>query len=362
MKILFIIDHLRPDGTQKVLTQLVEGLEPKGFDLSILCLKDSWDAEILKKLESSGAQVRILDTVELVTAIGLLRILRWMRVEKFDVVVTMLFYSDVIGRLLARMVGNARIISSIRARNIHYTSWQRWCSDTTLRRVDVVVVNSRQVHDFLITESGIPPDKIHVIHNGVNPTDKDHQSNRERILFELGLSPGIKLIGSVGRLTAQKGFDLLVDSLGFINRSDTHLLIVGEGPQRAKLQAQAEMLGLERNVHLLGFRKEISEIMSWFDLYVQPSRFEGMPNALLEAMAASRPIVATAVDGICELIIDGVHGWLVPPEDSVSLANAISVALSDPQEASKRAKSAQNRVIEEFSLDKMLNSWEKMLN
>ena len=114
-------------------------------------------------------------------------------------------------------------------------------------------------------------------------------------------------------------------------------------------------------MYFAGYRRDVSSLLSALDLYVHPSRFEGMPFAVLEAMAASCPIVASAVDGTRELIDDGVHGWLVPPDDPVALAYAIDAALGDIAEARRRGELARQRVAAQFNVDAMVDAWEQIL-
>jgi glycosyltransferase involved in cell wall biosynthesis len=142
---------------------------------------------------------------------------------------------------------------------------------------------------------------------------------------------------------------------------DVHLLIAGSGEALADLQVQAERLNLSERVHFAGYRRDAPAILHALDVYVQPSRFEGMPNAVLEAMAASCPIVASGVDGHRELIQDGVSGWLVPPEDSRSLAKALAAALANPEDARRRGLAARQKVQAEYSLENMTAAWSAVL-
>jgi glycosyltransferase involved in cell wall biosynthesis len=178
---------------------------------------------------------------------------------------------------------------------------------------------------------------------------------------DMGLLPSSKVMGSVGRLTWQKGFDVLLHAFSLVAHEDLNLLIFGIGEEEARLRALAAKLNLQARVHFAGYRRDVPHLLGALDLYVHSSRFEGMPIALLEAMAAACPIVASGVDGNRDLIEDGVHGWLVPPEDPVMFARAIEDALGNIDEARRRAAAARQRVLTHFGIETIVAAWEKLL-
>ena len=361
MKIAYFIDNLRGDGTQRALTQLVQGLAGRGHSQKVLCLNDSYDEVIVDKLRNTPAEVQIVGKRALKSGYGFIWTRSWLKREKFDAVVTMLFAADVIGRLLAKWTGVPRIISSVRARNVHYSWLQLRLVRGTMNAADSVIINSPHSRTFAIDNEGVRADRVFVIPNGVEVA-KYAEPVRQRFLRDkLGLPSGGCLLGSVGRLTRQKGFDILLYALSLMKNPNLNLVIFGTGEDEAALRSLTTKLGLEPRVHFVGYRRDLPTLLGALDLYVHPARFEGMPNAVLEAMAAACPIVATAIDGNRELIEDGKHGWLVPSEDSHALATVIGVALSDVNEARRRGTAARQRVAEHFSLDAMITAWERVL-
>lgn len=359
MKIVYFIDHLRPDGTQFVLRQLVTGMHARGHAQLVICLNDSWDEAFKQSLIRAGAHVQIVGKRALAAGYGWFFTWRLLRRERCDVAVTLLFVSDVVGRFLAHVARVPRLVTSLQTHDANYTWWQRRLVRLTMRWADLVLLNSIHFHDFAIAGEGAPPDRIVVIPNSIRLDDYQQQVDRSVVRAELGVQPDEILLGSVGRLVPQKGFDVLLRALALIPRSDIRLFIAGVGADEAKLRALAAELNLHGRVCFAGYRRDVPRLMQCFDLYTHASRFEGMPIVVLEAMASGCPVVATAVDGTRELIDDGLHGWLVPPEQPALLAEAVQAAVNDPLEAQRRACAARQRVAERFSEEATMALWER---
>jgi glycosyltransferase involved in cell wall biosynthesis len=252
------------------------------------------------------------------------------------------------------------VITSIRSRNQHYTALQRVLVRLTMPLADVVVLNGAHAHDFAIHVEGARPERIRLIPNGIDIVHAPILATNG-LCSLLNLPASSRLVGSLGRLSYEKGHDQLVAAFALLGDQSVHLVLIGDGNEREQLRLQAELLGIAARVHFIGQRQDAKELISDLAVFVHPSRQEGMSNALLEAMAAGRPIVATAIDGNRELISDGIHGWLVPPEDPGALAQAIRSALENPVEAQRRGMAAQARAAQAFSMSAMVDAWERVL-
>jgi glycosyltransferase involved in cell wall biosynthesis len=194
-----------------------------------------------------------------------------------------------------------------------------------------------------------PTDKITVIHNGVQV---DRFRDRTDPALRAMLSGGGRLVLlTIARLDVQKGHDVLLRAAAQV--PGAHFVFAGEGPERAALEAQASTLGLRDRVLFLGHRTDVPELLAAADIFVLPSLYEGSSLAILEAMAAAKPIVATAIGGTDELIVDGRSGLLVPPADPQALAGALSQLLSSPELRVRLAEEARRRVEERFSASTM---------
>lgn len=350
-------------GTQKALPQIVKGLSEKGAEQAVVCLNEAVDPVVVNKFRRLGVEVEIIGKKPLLLCWGIFKLFRWLVLRDFDVAVTMLFFSDVLGLPLSRLAGIKRRISSQRQSNLEYSSLHDFFLKMSLKSADSVVLNSETTKEKIIRylPKGLP---VYVVQNGIDrtsvkPRDVDF---KERLVKELLLPEPIpKLMTCVGRLEYNKGIDLILDAMRLLKFQDLHLLLVGDGSERGTLESMARELRLEKRVHFLGFRRDVIEILQEVDLFVQASRYEGMPNSLMEAMMVGCPIVATAVDGALELIREDIDGWLVAPEDADALATAIESALSRPKDALRKGQSARERVYTRFSIDRMVVGWDKLL-
>ena len=254
--------------------------------------------------------------------------------------------------------------------NRKYRWLRRWLSPWVNRHVTV----SRHLASYLTERVGIPAARVQQIYNGVDV---------ERFCACLGQSPTATpvarstaegfVIGTIGRLSAVKdqasllhAFAQLRDSLPAERFAQLRLVIIGSGPLADELQQLAEALGIGAQLWLAGAREDIEAQLRRIDLFVLPSLAEGIPVTVLEAMACSRPVVAAAVGGVPELVVDGVTGTLVPAADSQALANALTEYIDAPQLCRRHGEAGRERVVEHFSLERMVddyrNLYDELLN
>lgn len=238
----------------------------------------------------------------------------------------------------------------------------RWRRRTAFRwacgRSRAVVAVSRAGAGALARHVGIPHDTLAVIPNGIRP---DVPSGAD-VRAELGLLPDIRLLLAVGNLYPVKGHDILLRALALVNQQlpPWILAIAGRGVEAARLSTLARELGLEGKVRLLGYRADIADLLASADLFVMPSRSEGLPLALLEAMFTGLPIVATSVGGIPEAVHDDVEALLVTEDDPVALATAIQRILADPSLGVRLGESARFAATGRYSVDAMATAYEAL--
>jgi glycosyltransferase involved in cell wall biosynthesis len=197
----------------------------------------------------------------------------------------------------------------------------------------------------------IPIQKMQVIYNGIALTPFERPSDAA-LRASLNRDSGRPIILTAARLDEQKGLRYLVEAAARV--PEAQFVIAGDGPERASLEAQVSARGLQDRVIFLGFRRDIPELLAVCDLFVLPSLYEGLPVSLLEAQAAGKPVIATAIGGTDEVVVSGETGLLVPPADPAGLATAIRTLLADPSIGRRLALSGRARIQQEFSAGGMV--------
>jgi glycosyltransferase involved in cell wall biosynthesis len=356
--------------------QLIEGLSFGGAETKLLELVAKMDRERFRTVVCSlGMGDRIKNKFDdlNVKFVNLKRrgridpkiiwdVAKLIRDEKIDVVMTTLFYADVVGAL-ARTMSPAKAVFSwetisapewlLRHRLLTYRFAMHFC--------DKVVSVSNATADWLVQKRGVPRNKVMVIPYGVDLR-----------LYQVGRNPELKasldipaeapVVGVVARLHPQKGHRYLIDAARDIASAhpSAHFVFVGDGELRPDLEKQVSESDLTPKFHFLGFRDDIKELLKVFDVFVLPSLYEGLPNVILEAMATGLPVVATAVDGTIELIVDNETGFLVPPKNPQELSAKISFLLQDDECRRRFGSRGRERVEQNYSLEKQVASFQNL--
>lgn len=219
--------------------------------------------------------------------------------------------------------------------------------------VDSIIGVSSQIESRCKAEGNVR--SVTCVRNGIDLERKSVQPDRWRTRKDLGVDSGTCLIGTVGRLTPVKGIPYLLQAARILLRqgADVKILIVGDGSIRQDLMTQTQDLGISENVVFLGHREDTDELLQAMDIFVLPSLSEGIPMALLEAMRAGCPVVASAVGGIPEVIRDGNDGMLVPAKDPSALADAIGAMQASALNRARFSEAGRARVTAEFDAGRM---------
>jgi glycosyltransferase involved in cell wall biosynthesis len=377
IKLLLLVTQLERAGAQKVALLQARYFFRRGYSVTLCFLYDKYD--LLQEFEKTepyrvlnlGAKIRGGSSlVNILATVRAIWCLYWLlRKERFHVIETLSHYSNIIGIIVAWLAGVPVRISSRHIRLVDLPKWlwriESWLVNSSL--VDKMIAVSEQTRYFCLEAEGMSPNKVLTIPNGVDLSAFDKQQwtlqELERLRNSLGISPGITILTTVGRLHPQKGHTYLIQAIAEIKkvRDDFVCLFAGNGELRAQISQQIYQQGVEKHVRLLGVREDVPQLLAISDMFVLPSLHEGMPMALLEAMAAQLPVIATAVDGTNELVVDGETGLLVPPADPTALSQAILTLLNDPDRRHKMGQKGYERVREHFSEQVMCQRYEEVI-
>ena len=359
-KILFVIPTLDLSGSEKQMTLIAANLPKDRFDISVCALTRG--GPYCHLLRQAGVEVNVIGKRAKWDPFAFWRLLQLIKKKQPTIVHTWLFAGNCYGRLAAKLAKVPHIIGSERCVDKWKHEYQFALDRRFAKWSDVVVTNSDAVRNFY-ENAGIESAKLRVIPNAFVEAEPPAKNKIEK-LQELGIQDDKPVIASIGRLWPQKRIKDIIWATDILrmNGCELRLLIVGDGPRRGALERFSNNLELNGIVHFLGQRSDVRELLEVIDLLVVASEFEGMPNAALEAMAAGKPVVATRIEGMDEVVVDGVTGILVAPQQPFELAKGIRNLLGDPEKCERLGQAGRKRVSEQFTLDRMIDAYQNLYN
>jgi glycosyltransferase involved in cell wall biosynthesis len=366
LKIAYLPASLRPGGAERQMLTLAERLPRDRFEVEFLALsgpgEDDWRAE------SIGARLRIIGAARSPTerwpdhvtrvARRLLRYARVARRERYDIVDAWLYPSDVFAALMSPLTRRPIVVSG--RRNVdpqdRFGPLEGMIAAVARQLTTAVVANSAATAGHAVSKHGVDPAKVTVIHNGVELIEPLRPDEKAAGRTALAVAADEILIGCVANYRPVKRLDVLIDAFRLLIAEGhrVRLVLVGEGPTRPSLERQIQDLGLGDRVRLHGSVSDPRPLYGLFDLAVQASSREGLPNALLEAAGAGRPIVATDAGGTREIVLDGITGLLTPVDDHVALAGALRIAVTDADLRDRMGAAAREHVRRSFGMDRFV--------
>jgi glycosyltransferase involved in cell wall biosynthesis len=360
-------------GGEKILFNLAKHLKIKGHDVLATCPSNG---PLVEALRDQGIKVEIIPIKKTFDLMGALRLRNLIIREGVDVLHTHGMLVNIVGRIASRISRVHVSVSTVqltrelasggRAKNIH-----QWLKGKYYRALDNITagVNNRVIAvsnsvKLDLIQQGVSPSKITVINNSIEiepwqgRLDENHKTKKKE---ELGIENG-PVVGTIARLSPQKDIYTLLHAISNVVREFPGLrcLIVGDGDQRRELEDLSHRLELNGNVIFLGYRDDVREILEIFDVFVLSSLWEGFPLVVLEAMAASKPVVATKVPGTAEAVVDDETGLLVPLRHSGKLADSIKRLLRDKNLSQNMGKAGRRRVEKYFNVAKMVDDTEML--
>jgi len=334
---------------------LLEGLRKRGHHSVLLCPPGSRSQQ---EAARRGIEARPIRTGNEWSPRSIWEMRRELRASAPDLVHLHTGRANWLGGLAAWNLGLPALTTRRMDRAVKRNARTRFMYSRVVRRAIAI---SAAVRARLI-EGGVAPAMIRVITSAVDPEALYPQLGRAATRAQAGLASHATLLLAVAALVHRKGIDVLLDALARLADDGLRpaLWIAGQGPARPALEKQARELGLDHQVRFLGERSDIADLLAACDVFILPSRHEGLGVAALEAMAAARPVVATRVGGLAEAVVDERTGLLVPPDDPGALADALARLLHDPALRERLAAEGPARVAEGFGADDLVDAYEDL--
>ena len=355
-----------------MLVELATRLDRSRFEPFVCCMKPrpgDHEHSFVAQLTEADIPIEFADiSSQISMPLGLWRLRNVFKNRKPDICQSFLFHANLFSRLAAKAAGVPVVISGVRVAEKE-KKWHLRLDCMTQSLVDQYICVSQDVAEFTAQTGRIPLQKITVIPNGIDVADYENAQKSD--LTQFGCLPYTRKVIVIGRLHRQKGIDWLLQTLpNWLEfRNDCELLIVGDGPERAVLEQTAAQQPWRNRIHFLGHRRDIPELLAASELLLLPSRWEGMPNVVMQAMAAGLPVVATHVEGIDELLVQqsatsGGDPTALPQicrfGDTDDFTTKINRLLDD--ENLHRITRIQNKeyIRQNFRIEKMINEYEQL--
>ena len=358
--ILHVIKATGVAGAENHLLTLLPGLQARNVPVSLLILNEPGQPmnAYAERMIAAGVPTRQWPIRGNLDPLLVTRLTRLILAEKPRAVHTHLIHADWHGIIAAR---RARL-NQIYMTGHNDDPFRRWLVVRLIQRwmwscVTAGVAISEALRQFAISVEGAVPDRVSTIHYGLDPASTiGGEGARTMLRHELDISPQAIVFGSVCRLVPQKGIDIALRAFWQVAQQipDAHYIVVGEGPERAALKSQAAQYRLAHRMHFLGWRDNARTLMTAFDVFLMPSRWEGFGLVALEAMAARLPVIATNVSALPEIVMQNETGLLVPPDDVSALVEAMLAIAMQPDLIRKMGAAGRQRLEAAFTVDQMI--------
>lgn len=359
IRVMFVTPCFGYGGLERVMLDIISGLDRSRFTPSF-CTLLAPDVEMFRKLEDLDIPCTVIDKGEGISWSLVLKLARLLRRERIDLVNSHDIGATLYAAPAARLAGIDAVVHTDHSQILTKTRLlpvYRWILQHLV--ADSVTV-SYDLEEYLAGKMRVDRGRIVTIPNGIDVTRFRNSADDPGLREELGIPDRAKVIGSIGRLTEQKGMEYLINAFGDISKRypDAFLVIVGDGELRASLEERAVKNNIDGKVLFTGIRDDIPRMLGMFDIFVLPSLWEGQPITIMEAMASGRPIVATDVGGNGEILRSGELGLLVPSKDPDALAGAVGSLLGDLAMAEVMGKKASAHAAAELDSASMTRRYE----
>ena len=351
IRVLHLVTSLEVGGAQHNMLQGLPRLDPTKYEHIICSIMDRM--QMAEQFRQAGIKVHTLGLNRKTDLAVVLRLRTLLKRLRPDVMHTYLLHGNVLGRVVGRLTGVPSIIGSELTIG-QARLWGRIATKLTNPLTDAVEVNSITGGEAVVKDLGVPQEKIEVVLPGLDLDEFRSTVNRDKVRVDLGVEAGKHLVLYVGRLRPVKGveYGIRAFAMALSQNLDLHMVLAGEGEQREELQALVKSLGISERVSFLGVRNDLPDLLSAADSVLMPSLTEGFPRVAVEAMAASKPVIATEVGGVPEAITHGVSGILVQAKDIEGMSAALVDLVQNAELQSRLSTAARNHVEQNYSVEK----------
>ena len=350
IRVLHLITSLEVGGAQHGLLLGLPRFNPEKYEHIVCSLMDRM--QMAEQFRQSGIEVHSLGINRKTDISGAIRLHSLLKRVRVDILHTYLLHSNIIGRIIGRLVGVPTIIGS--ERTIGQAGlWQRTLTKLTNPLADAVEVNSQAGADAIEQDLGVPKEKIELVRSGLDLNAYSTTAVRPETRDVLNLSQDHHLVLYIGRLRPVKGveYGLRAFAIASSRHPNLHMALAGEGEQLGYLQQLVAHLDIPHRVTFLGIRRDLPNLLAASDSVLIPSLTEGFPRTAIEAMAAGKPIVATDVGGTSEAITNGKTGILVPPKDINAMANALGELIVDVNLQTRLGKAGMQHAQQNYPIE-----------
>jgi glycosyltransferase involved in cell wall biosynthesis len=343
-------------GGESQVSYLMNGLRAAGHRICVAALPGSALAARSRDAGIDVFEMKMAGDLDIGAAS---RLARFARAGRFDILHAHTARAHAIG-LLARLLGAPQKLVVARRLDFPVSTNLFGRLKYRSRRIDLFLAVAAAIREILVA-AGVPSERVRVVNSSIDLARFEEARQRRKsdiraVREELGLPADATLVGNVAALAGHKAqCDLIAAMPDLLERTPTaHLVIVGEGKERASLTSQVHRLGLTERVHFLGFRRDVPLLLAAFDIFAISSKLEGFCNSVLEAFAVGVPVVATRAGGLPEMVLHEDTGLLTPVQAPPALAEAMTRLIDNPALAAKVAASGRHLVESEYTVDKMV--------
>ena len=349
IKVALVIGQLSHGGAERQLFELARRLPSRGYEPLVISLSSALHP-YGPDLEACGVKVQAISRMRSLEPRRVVQLARMLKTSGAEMVHAFLLVANAYAWMASRLSGLTAFLPSVRSKETSRPRWLHLIDRFVLRRSQLVLVNSNHLAEWTVERYGVSPARVRCVPNGLDLSRFDTVGSPRRRRERPAR------IGSVCLFKPVKRIPFMLEAARRVarQRPGTTMIIAGDGPERPAMLRLRDRLGLQEVVEMPGPVPDAVSVLSGVDVFILASENEGMPNVVLEAMAAGRPIVGTNVPGIVEVVREGESGYLVAPEDLDGFVSALLRIIDHPEHSTRMGDAARRRVRACFSADRMI--------